>query len=231
MIELLKEFQHTFHQVVPFIPGSDRLLLLDCSATNTSLNEAVAKGSVYFAAFIKEQIDHAGALYGIGGYDELRDFYSVSEVFNSIDEPRRLHLGIDIWGRAGTPVYAPLGGVLHSVGFHQEKGNYGAVILLQHQIKATTFYTLYGHLSLEDIQHLKPGKFISVGETIGHFGIAEENGYWPPHLHFQIIKELDNYSGDYPGVCKMSERKRYLENCPDPDIILQMLSSDRSFFV
>jgi hypothetical protein len=28
--------------------------------------------------------------------------------------------------------------------------------------------------------------------------------------------------GDYPGVCKYSEREKYLENCPDPDLILQM---------
>jgi len=32
------------------------------------------------------------------------------------------------------------------------------------------FYTLYGHLSLADIQHLKEGKFISRGELLAHFG-------------------------------------------------------------
>jgi len=28
--------------------------------------------------------------------------------------------------------------------------------------------------------------------------------------------------GDYPGVCKYSEQAKYLQNCPDPDLILQM---------
>ena len=62
-----------------------------------------------------------------------------------------------------------------------------------------------------------------MGETIGHFGAANENGNWPPHLHFQIILNMGNYNGDYPGVCKRSEREEYLQNCPDPDIILQLM--------
>ena len=31
------------------------------------------------------------------------------------------------------------------------------------------------------------------------------------------------YKGDYPGVCSISERKKYLANCPDPDAILGMM--------
>jgi len=29
--------------------------------------------------------------------------------------------------------------------------------------------------------------------------------------------------GDYPGVCKFSEKEQYLRNCPNPDLILQMM--------
>jgi len=54
------------------------------------------------------------------------------------------------------------------------------------------------------------------------FGMRFENGNWPPHLHFQIIIDIGNWQGDYPGVCKFSERERWLQNCPDPDIILQL---------
>ena len=28
--------------------------------------------------------------------------------------------------------------------------------------------------------------------------------------------------GDYPGVCRYSERDKYLANCPNPDLILQL---------
>jgi hypothetical protein len=35
---------------------------------------------------------------------------------------------------------------------------------------------------------------------------------------------MEGRKGDYPGVCKYSERKKYLANCPDPDLILGMSS-------
>lgn len=139
------------------------------------------------------------------------------------EEPRRLHLGIDIWGNAGTEIYAPLGGTVHSVAFNDHYGDYGATIILQHQLDGCTFHTLYGHLSLIDIEYLQAGKFISQGELIAHFGKPKENGHWPPHLHFQIIVDMEMKQGDYPGVCKMSEREKYLANCPNPDLILGMM--------
>jgi hypothetical protein len=55
------------------------------------------------------------------------------------------------------------------------------------------------------------------------FGIPYENGHWPPHLHFQVIVDMKGMKGDYPGVCAWPERESYLENSPDPDIILQMM--------
>ncbi len=169
------------------------------------------------------------AKFGFGGYDELRTLYRRSDLFSSnlagadnCDEPRRLHIGIDIWGEEGTEVFAPLDGVVHSFAFNNNYGDYGATIILSHQIESMEFYTLYGHVSFRDLNHLEEGRYISQGQEFAHFGKPGENGYWPPHLHFQIIKNISTYKGDYPGVCKKSERKRYLENSPDPDVILGM---------
>src|SRR5262249_30625654 len=102
------------------------------------------------------------------------------------------------------------------------KGDYGATIILTHLLDETSFYTLYGHLSLNSIKNLREGDRISKGDYFAELGIPAENGQWPPHLHFQIIKDLQGWSGDYPGVCKYSEREVYLANCPDPELILQM---------
>ena len=66
------------------------------------------------------------------------------------------------------------------------------------------------------------GQFITRGEKFAHFGPWEENGNWPPHLHFQIILDMGIWEGDYPGVCKMSEAIKYLQNSPDPDLIVQL---------
>ena len=49
------------------------------------------------------------------------------------DEPRRLHLGVDIWADAGTPVYVPLDGRIHSFRDNNHFGDYGPTVILQHR--------------------------------------------------------------------------------------------------
>jgi peptidoglycan LD-endopeptidase LytH len=89
-------------------------------------------------------------------------------------------------------------------------------------MEGLNFYSLYGHLSLNSLKNLEEGKRIRRGEVFTEFGMRFENGNWPPHLHFQIILDMQDWEGDYPGVCKFSERALWLNNCPDPDLILQM---------
>jgi murein DD-endopeptidase MepM/ murein hydrolase activator NlpD len=221
----LKKYQHTFHEVVPFNSKKDKLVQMNFTATNTELNTINLEDGDLFASYIKQKIKNANALYGIGGYAEYRSFYSRSDVFNNAPntEPRRLHLGIDIWGDAGTPVYAFMGGMIHSFAFNNRFGDYGATLILLHQLDGVGFYSLYGHLSLKDINNIKEGHYVVRGEKIAHFGEPAENGNWPPHLHFQIISNLEMKKGDYPGVCAYSEKDKYLKNCPDPDLVLNMM--------
>lgn len=220
--DLLKKHSASFHPVVPFDPEKDKMLLLDFTAANTTLSNEILYGTNSFCEYIDQLLANKYK-YGIGGYSEHRAVYARSAVFDSIEEPRRLHLGIDIWGTAGTPIFAPLDGYVHSFAFNDQFGDYGATIILHHQIDEVSFHTLYGHLSLRDINELKEGQYILQGEAFAHFGRPEENGHWPPHLHFQIVQEMQEKKGDYPGVCKYSEREKYLSNCPDPDVILQMM--------
>jgi peptidoglycan LD-endopeptidase LytH len=198
---------------------------MDFTESNTELTKETIEDDLQFSAYINNKIQQAKAVYGIGGYNEHRTVYSRSPLFDAAkpgEEPRRLHLGVDIWGPAGTPVYAFMGGRVHSFAFNDSKGDYGATIVLQHQLEGVTFHTLYGHLRLQDIEILNESQYISRGQRIAHFGLPEENGHWPPHLHFQVIIDMELKEGDYPGVCKFSERGKYLLNCPDPDLILQM---------
>ena len=69
---------------------------------------------------------------------------------------------------------------------------------------------------------MQEGKRIIKGEVFTEFGMRFENGNWPPHLHLQVIADLQNWNGDYPGVCKFSEKETWLSNCADPDLILQL---------
>jgi len=221
--EKLHKYNQQFNNVVAFSAADDKLLLMDFTANNTLLTTDIVSDTDKFCNYINQQLADNNALYGIGGYNEHRTIYARSEVFDTADEPRRLHLGIDIWGKAGTEVYVPIGGTIHSFAFNNSYGDYGATIVLQHQLDGMVFHTLYGHLSLADIEHLKEGKFVSQGELLARFGEPKENGYWPPHLHFQIIVDMQLKKGDYPGVCKFSQREEYLANCLDADLVLQMM--------
>ncbi len=239
LASLLKENASFFSPVVPFLPGKDKLLLLDFTAANQELTGNVLQDTRLFIQHINHQLSGAGARYGIGGYAEHRTVYSRSKLFNSsevtnrvqnlshnmgeeVAEPRRLHLGTDIWGQPHTAVMAPLDGIVHSFAFNDAFGDYGATIILTHQLEGISFYTLYGHLSLNSIRNLQEGELILKGDILADFGIPSENGQWPSHLHFQIINDLRGGKGDYPGVCKFSEKEIWLGNCPDPNLILQM---------
>jgi murein DD-endopeptidase MepM/ murein hydrolase activator NlpD len=226
LTDVLKRNQSSFCRVVPYNPEEDRLLHLDFTSANTELTDAVLSDINMFCAYINDKLEKTGARYGIGGYNEHRTVYRMSRVFdghNEMEEPRRLHLGTDIWGRAGTPVMAPLDGILHSFAFNDRQGDYGATIILLHQLEGSFFYSLYGHLSLASLENKEEGSLIKKGKTFAWLGEPAENGYWPPHLHFQVIRNIGDWKGDYPGVCKYSEKEEYIVNCPDPELLLQMV--------
>ncbi|MEO5888703.1 MAG: peptidoglycan DD-metalloendopeptidase family protein [Ferruginibacter sp.] len=227
-----------FQQVVKFNPGKEKLFHFDFSASNKELTAADIADTQRFSQYIDRKLDSNHAKFGIGGYNENRVLYKRSSLFEPagfskaplVEEPfgvnvssRSIHLGIDIWGPVATEVFVPVGGMVHSFAFNDNFGDYGATIILQHQLDTIVFHTLYGHVSLVDIAQLHQGQYFSRGAVIAHFGKPAENGWWPPHLHFQVIGDMDLKEGDYPGVCAEGERKKYLQNCPDPDLILNMM--------
>lgn len=223
--EWLMQYRNAFAPVVPW-QKEDKLLLMDFTAGNTALTDETLMDTTAFIGYINNKLEAARVKYGIGGYDELRTVYKRSEVFNGVNdgEPRRLHLGIDIWGAPYTKVMAPLDGIIHSFAFNNAPGDYGATIILSHNLEGVSFHTLYGHLSLNFLKNLHEGDLIRRGDVFCEFGIPFENGQWPPHLHFQIIRDMEGRKGDYPGVCAFAEREKYLANCPDPDTILGMMA-------
>lgn len=232
LIQVLKQQRRNFFPVVPFDPAKDKLLSLDFTAGNKELADDVLLHTDQFICYINNKLKNAGARYGIGGYAEHRTVYSKSIVFdgaNTGDEPRRLHLGVDIWGKPHTAVIAPLDGIVHSFAFNNNFGDYGATIILTHILDGITFYTLYGHLSLNSIKNLSEGELIKGGDIFAEFGIPSENGHWPPHLHFQIIIDINGWKGDYPGVCKYSEKEKWLANSPDGDLILGLNGYNSQF--
>jgi peptidoglycan LD-endopeptidase LytH len=158
-----------------------------------------------------------------GGYGEDRSLYTQALFAPDGEEPRTVHLGIDIFAPAGADVMTPLAGRVHSSRVNEAPGDYGPTIILEHApAPGLVFHTLYGHLSRDSLKGLKPGAAFMAGEPIAQLGTKRENGGWPPHLHFQIILEIGDAKGDYPGVCRRSEQDRWLAICPDPRPLLGM---------
>jgi len=207
-------------KVVDFDADADRLIGLDFTSTNHELTLADLGDTERFSTWVSNKIARNDCRYGIGGYFEHRTIYARSTLFDAGDEPRRLHLGIDIWAAAGTPVYAPLAGKVHSFKDNNNFGDYGPTIILEHNLDGLLLYSLYGHLSRESLHNLYEGKVMEMNQVLGHFGDADENGQWPPHLHFQLMFDMESMKGDYPGVCRYSEMERYRANIPDPNLVL-----------
>ena len=169
----------------------------------------------------------AGVKVGIGRYDEPRLLYtSALTVCRRASQPEqtsaaRIHLGLDLFAAAGTPVYAPLAGTIHAFANNAAPQDYGPVIILKHRIEdGHTFYTLYGHLSEESLEGLSAGQPIARGERLATIGTPEVNGGWTPHLHFQIITDLLDLDCAFPGVALASQREVWRSLSPDPNAIL-----------
>ena len=200
-----------------------KYIVLDLSVTNSELIANKPENADDFELFISNFLKKNNAEVAFGGYIEGRTLYQRSTIFknDSISE-RNIHIGLDLWTKVGTTVLAPIDGKVHSFKNNIGLGDYGPTILLEHTVENEIFYTLYGHLSLESIENLSVGTFFNKGEQIGTLGSSDVNGDYAPHLHFQIIHNIEAYSGDYPGVCSTNDLNFYIENCPDPNLLLKI---------
>ncbi|QEM13310.1 peptidoglycan DD-metalloendopeptidase family protein [Mucilaginibacter rubeus] len=208
-------------KVVDFDHERDHLYQLDLTAANNELTAEVINNTPLFSSWVNSKLRDNNCRYGIGGYMEHRTIYAFSSHFDTDDEPRRLHLGVDIWGDAGTPIYTPLDGLVHSYQDNNNIGDYGPTIILQHDLDGLTLYSLYGHLSRKSLEGLLVGMPVFKDQQIATLGDINENGQWPPHLHFQLMFDMAGKQGDYPGVCKFSEKEIWQKNIPDPGLILR----------
>ena len=217
---------------------------LDLSVGNQLFGSAdIGASPQRFEALLNLAMVQTGATVAVGGYNEARLIYSAPEFANGETpdtERRTMHLGLDLWTKAGTPIHAPLAGRV--VAFHNNTArlDYGPVIILQHELdndqwlmgndqlessghpqkSKIIFYTLYGHLALASLDGLYVGKEIAAGEVFAWIGPPPINGDWAPHLHMQVMLDLLNQGVDYIGVCRASQRRLWLNLSPDPNLIL-----------
>lgn len=211
---------HKFHSIVPFDFQKDTILSIDLTENNTELHSLDLLDVEMMDEYVNRKIKDANAVCAVGGYLENRYIYRTTQHFQQSKEPRCIHLGVDVWAKAGTPVYAPMSGKVHSFANNNNVGDYGPTIILEHILAGNIFYTLYGHLNLECLEGLYEGKRIETGDKIAEFGNYPINGNWSPHLHFQVITDMLGNKGDFPGVCEPSREAYFREICLDGNIII-----------
>jgi len=156
-----------------------------------------------------------GAAVLYGGYEEQRSIYDRSDIFSHTTRRRNVHMGLDVWVTSGTSVVAIADGTIYGHGINHGLGNYGPTIVIKHRCTVRgEFYALYGHL--DDIYRGKVGDAVQVGQHIAHIGTPAVNGDYPPHLHLQIIINMEGNYYDYPGVYTREDVPKIRKNCPDP---------------
>jgi peptidoglycan LD-endopeptidase LytH len=194
---------------------------------SNSVSMDLSSSSREFSGLQEQELDQAilhklqlaDAIAGVGGYLENRSLYRDTELFQG-DAERCIHVGVDVFMPADTVIHTPFDAEVHSFANRQVSGDYGPVIILRHELDGFEFHSLYGHLAETSLDGLSCGKAISAGKPVAKIGARPMNGNWPPHLHFQLIHDMQGSNGDYPGVVRLADVEFFKSNCPDPTDLL-----------
>lgn len=166
-----------------------------------------------------------GIRYGLGLYGENRTVYATPQFADAASPERRtIHLGIDVFAPAGTPVHAPLPGTVKHLTYNADPLDYGHTLILEHDLGGTRFFTLFGHLAAT-LPGLHPTGTVAAGQHIADLGDWPENGGWAPHIHFQIITDLLATSGNFFGVGHASLRDIWSDISPDANLLMRLPAS------
>ncbi|WP_417713386.1 aminotransferase class III-fold pyridoxal phosphate-dependent enzyme [Pseudophaeobacter arcticus] len=177
------------------------------------------------AARVGEEFEDGDTIW-LGYYHEPRLIYAEPAFRKGpykASNRRTVHLAVDAFAPAGTPMYAPMAGEVFVVENRTGHLDYGGVIILRHATPAgDPFYTLYGHLNPECCSRLKIGDHIEKGAEFCRLGDASMNGGWAPHVHFQLALTTQGIEADWPGVGDPDEMYLWRAICPNPAALLNL---------
>lgn len=157
--------------------------------------------------------------YAIGRYDERRVGVYTQPLFGGT---RNLHVGLDLFGPVGEPLYALADGEICYCGYNPADGDYGHALVMRFTHEGQPLFALYGHLARSVLTLSPVGRQVQRGDHIASLGAPHENGGWPPHVHLQLSR-TDPGTHDMPGTVEPGERDKALVQYPDPQMILGRL--------
>lgn len=177
------------------------------------------------ASQVGQEFEDNGRIW-LGYYHEPRLIYTAPAFRKGqwkASDRRTVHLAVDVFTRAGTPMFAPLRGEVFVAEYRAGHLDYGGVIILRHETpQGDAFYTLYGHLDPEFLTRLKPGDMVEQGAQFCRLGDPSMNGGWAPHVHFQLALTTQGIEADWPGVGDPDEMYLWRAVCPNPAALLNL---------
>ena len=178
--------------MLPWLAGPEPAAVLDLSTISDAL-PGVATGD----PSVTGRLVAAAGGRAIGRWGEAR---LVDTVLDSAGEPATVHLGIDAFAEAGSPVAAPVGGRV------RRRPGSGLVI------EAGAF-----DLVLDGVDAtVADGAVVAPGDRVGTIATAGP-GDLPPHVH---VQRVDEPGLDAPPAAVPSLAGAWRRLCPDPSPLL-----------
>ena len=191
----------------------------------------VASDPVAYWDWLQHEMVAADAVMAIGRYDEDRNCYGGDQFTTDAPEARSVHLGIDLFVEADTPLLAMLPGTVVTVVDNDMPFDYGPTVIIRHEAgqgpSAVPFHVLYGHLSRRTLTTVSPGQQVAAGEVVAYVGDHTVNGGWAPHVHLQIITDLMadpdlGPDGNFEGAGEPGRMAVWRQIAPDADLLLRL---------
>ena len=178
--------------------------------------------------WLQQQIEAADASLAIGRYDEDRSCYDGDQFRTDAPETRSVHLGIDLFLPAETPLRAMLAGTVETVVDNAMPYDYGPTVITRHHTPdGVPFWVLYGHLSRRTLSTVAAGQQVEPGQVVAYVGDPTVNGGWAPHVHVQIITDLMAHpelgpNGNFEGAGEPSRMHVWRSIAPDANLLLRL---------
>ncbi|MCJ8323848.1 MAG: aminotransferase class III-fold pyridoxal phosphate-dependent enzyme [Rhizobiales bacterium] len=186
----------------------------DMVELQTSIDDIAPAGKPSLGCYAEPRLVYASAAFFDGAHQAHQP--------HQASDRRTVHIAIDVFLPAGSVVYAPLDAIVHSASIQDADFDYGGLVTLKHKTdEGQEFYTLYGHLAWDEVKQLTPGQKIAKGEPFAKLGDYDENGRWPPHVHFQLGL-YDWHGADWPGVVNPDDLAIWTSIFPDPAPMLNL---------
>lgn len=179
-------------------------------------------------AWLQQQMADADATVAIGRYDEDRSCYDGEQFRTDAPEMRSVHLGIDLFLPAETPLHAMMPGTVETVVDNAMPYDYGPTVITRHHTpEGVPFWVLYGHLSRRTLTTVTAGQAVAAGQVVAYVGDPTVNGGWAPHVHVQLITDLMAHpdrgpDGNFEGAGEPSRMHIWRSIAPDANLLLRL---------